>query len=291
MAVKFIAPTDTLEKFRTEFNDLSANQFGDIANLSGAISANNIVDAMNETISIATSTAGFTIADDTSSTQIIGGGDTLTVLGTANQIQSVVTPQDTLTLSFPNDVTIPNNLTALGSTHTLGTIEINGSDIRSIDSTGIVVNDALRASKLQTMNGTLTIDESGTAGIPKIASSGVGNFLIFDATPVVQSSIVFEGSSVDDFETTVTVTDPTADRTITIPDETGTLVTTGSTGVVTSTMLASGTITGGDIADDSIGESKMADDAIGQDQLKSVVNLQVLNSSGGVLKSIFGAGA
>ena len=291
MAVKFIAPTDTLEKFRTEFNDLSANQFGDIANLSGAISANTIVDAMNETISIATSTAGFTIADDTSSTQIIGGGDTLTVLGTAGQIQSVVTPQDTLTLSFPNDVTIPNNLTALGSTHTLGTIEFNGSDIRSIDSTGIVVNDALRASKLQTMNGTLTIDESGTAGIPKIASSGVGNFLIFDATPVVQSSIVFEGSSVDDFETTVTATDPTADRTITIPDETGTIVTTGSLSVVTSAMLASGTITGGDIADDSIGESKMADDAIGQDQLKSVVNLQVLNSSGGVLKSIFGAGA
>ena len=291
MAVKFIAATDTLEKFRTEFNDLSANQFGDIANLSGAISANNLVDAMNETISIATSTAGWTIADETSTTQIIGGGDTLTVLGTANQIQTVVSPQDTITFSFPNDVTIPNNLTALGSTHTLGTIEFNGSDIRSIDSTGIVVNDALRASKLQTMNGTLTIDESGTAGIPKIASSGVGNFLIFDATPVVQSSIVFEGSSVDDFETTVTVTDPTADRTITIPDETGTLVTTGSTGVVTSTMLASGTITGGDIADDSIGESKMADDAIGQDQLKSVVNLQVLNSSGGVLKSIFGAGA
>ena len=63
---------------------------------------------MNETISIATSTVGFTIADDTSSTQIIGGGDTLTVLGTANQIQSVVTPQDTLTLSFPNDVSIQN---------------------------------------------------------------------------------------------------------------------------------------------------------------------------------------
>ena len=50
MAVKFIAQTDTLEKFRTEFNDLAANQFGDIANLSGAISAKNLVDAMNETI-------------------------------------------------------------------------------------------------------------------------------------------------------------------------------------------------------------------------------------------------
>jgi len=289
MAVKFIAQTDTLEKFRTEFNDLAANQFGDIANLSGAISANNLVDAMNETISVATSTAGFTIADDTSSTQIIGGGDTLTVLGTANQIQSVVTPQDTLTLSFPNDVTIPNNLTALGSTHTLGTIEINGSDIRSIDSTGIVVNDALRASKLQTTSGTLTIDESGTAGLPKISSSRT--FLLFDATPVMQSSIIFEGASQDDNETTITVTDPTADRTITVPDVTGTIVTTGDTGSITSGMLAADAVTGGSIADDSIGEAKLADDAVGQDQLKSVVHLQILNSSGGVLKSLYGAGA
>ena len=56
-------------------------------------------------------------------------------------------------------------------------------------------------------------------------------------------------------------------------------------------MIAPGTLTGGDMADDSIGESKIADDAIGQDQLKSVVNLQVLNSSGGILKSIYGAGA
>ena len=56
-------------------------------------------------------------------------------------------------------------------------------------------------------------------------------------------------------------------------------------------MLASDAVTGGSIADDSIGEAKIADDAIGQDQLKSVVNLQVLNSSGGVLKSIYGAGA
>ena len=56
MAVRNIAVTDTLETFRTEFNDL-ANDFGDIANLSGSISATNLVDAMNETISIATSTA------------------------------------------------------------------------------------------------------------------------------------------------------------------------------------------------------------------------------------------
>ena len=37
------------------------------------------------------------------------------------------------------------------------------------------------------------------------------------------SSIVFEGSTADTYETTLTVTDPTADRTITLPDLTGTV--------------------------------------------------------------------
>jgi hypothetical protein len=37
MAVKNIAVTDTLETFRTEFNDLAANDFGDIANLSSGL--------------------------------------------------------------------------------------------------------------------------------------------------------------------------------------------------------------------------------------------------------------
>lgn len=37
------------------------------------------------------------------------------------------------------------------------------------------------------------------------------------------SSIVFEGSTADAFETTLTVTDPTADRTITLPDVSGTV--------------------------------------------------------------------
>ena len=56
-------------------------------------------------------------------------------------------------------------------------------------------------------------------------------------------------------------------------------------------MILNGTISTDDIDDDQISEAKIANDAVGQDQLKSVVNLQVLNSSGGVLKSIYGAGA
>ena len=296
MAIRSIAQTDTLETFRTEFNALARDDFGDIASLSGAISATNIVDAMNETISIATSTAGFTIADDTSTTQIVGGGDTLTVLGTANQIQTVVSATDTLTLSFPSDVTISNNLTitnnvtASGSTHTLGTIEISGNTLRSTDSTRININDTFRANTFESQTGLLSIDES--SGFGRISTSRSDNIKIFDGIPAFQqSSVIFEGATADAFETTLTVTDPTADRTITFPDITGTVVTTGDTGSVTSTMIANGTISTDDIADDQISEAKMADDAIGQDQLKTVVNLQILNSSGGVLKSIYGAGA
>ena len=296
MAVRNIAVTDTLETFRTEFNALAANDFGDIAGLSGSISATNLVDAMNETISIATSTAGFTIADDTSTTQIVGGGDTLTVLGTANQIQTVVSATDKLTLSFPNDITIPNdltvtnNVTASGSTHTLGTIEISGNTLRSTDSTRINVNDTFRANTFETQTGLLSIDE--TSGFGRISTSRSDNIIIFNGVPAFQqSSVIFEGATPDANETTLTVTDPTADRTITFPDVTGTVVTTGDTGSVTSAMILNGTISTDDIDDDQISEAKIADDAVGQDQLKSVVNLQVLNSSGGVLKSIYGAGA
>lgn len=60
-------------------------------------------------------------------------------------------------------------------------------------------------------------------------------------------SLVFEGSTDDGFETTVAVVDPTADRTITLPNVTGTVVTTGDTGTVTSTMILDGTIVNADI--------------------------------------------
>ena len=41
--------------------------------------------------------------------------------------------------------------------------------------------------------------------------------------PQVTTSIVFEGATANAFETTLTVTDPTADRTITLPNTSGTV--------------------------------------------------------------------
>ena len=314
MAVRNIAVTDTLETFRTEFNALAANDMGDIANLSGSISSTNLVDAMNETISIATSTAGFTIEDSTSTTQLIGGGDTFRILGTSNEIEAVVSATDTLTIGLPSVVSITTSVTSptlstgnmsltngsitdtsgaisfgdenltttgtlnagaitgtsitgSGATHTLGTIEISGNTIRSTDSTTMIIND------------NLTVNNSLAAGVTTINPTGANNitsstgFTLFGSSIVLDTAktLIFEGATANDFETSLTVTDPTADRTITLPNETGTVITSGSTDAVTEAM--------------------MANDAIGSNELKTVVSLIIYNSSGTPLKTIFGAGA
>ena len=46
---------------------------------------------------------------------------------------------------------------------------------------------------------------------------------VISGLAVSDSSIVFEGATADDYETTLTITDPTADRTITFPNATGTV--------------------------------------------------------------------
>tara|TARA_B100001142_G_scaffold320823_1_gene366518 strand:- start:918 stop:1670 length:753 start_codon:yes stop_codon:yes gene_type:complete len=228
MAFKTISETDTLETFRTTFNDLSQLDFGDIANLNASISATNLVDAMNETISIATSSSGFTIADDTSTAQLVGGGDTLTVLGTANQIQSVVSVPDTITFSFPNTVEIPNILNVLGVT-TLGTIEINGNQISSTNSGTVEINDTLKA-------GVTTINPTGSNNVE--SSNG---FTVFGSSIFMglDKNIFFEGTTDNAFDTKLTAIDPTAIRAISLPDADGTVALTNTTAYATGSIFAS----------------------------------------------------
>ena len=71
------------------------------------------------------------------------------------------------------------------------------------------------SGSLTTVQGTLSVSELATfaAGI-KIDGSN----------PV----ITFEGSTADAYETVINITDPTADRTITLPDATGTMALTST---------------------------------------------------------------
>ena len=75
----------------------------------------------------------------------------------------------------------------------------------------------------------------------------VDDYVRRDGSQTINTSLVFEGSTNDANETTLSITDPTVDRTITLPDITGTVVTTGDTGTVTSAMINDGTIINADI--------------------------------------------
>jgi len=55
-------------------------------------------------------------------------------------------------------------------------------------------------------------------------------------------SISFEGSTANTFETTIAVVDPTADRTITLPNETGTVIVSGNASIVNADINASAAI-------------------------------------------------
>jgi hypothetical protein len=72
-------------------------------------------------------------------------------------------------------------------------------------------------------------------------------------------SLVFEGSTVDAYETTLTVADPTtSDKTITLPNVTGTVITSGDTNTVTSTMVDASLVNANLAATAAIAFSKLA---------------------------------
>ena len=111
---------------------------------------------------------------------------------------------------------IKNGLVVEGSTAT-----VNGKNVVTagvVDAKGDLIvgsaDDAVSRLGVGTNGHVLTADSSETLGIKWAAPAAVG---VFD------TQITFEGSTANDFETTLTVVDPTADRTITLPDATGTV--------------------------------------------------------------------
>jgi hypothetical protein len=137
------------------------------------------------------------------------------------------------------DFRIKAGLVVEGSTAT-----VNGHDILTeslVDAKGDLLVGSADNTVAKLTAGTngyvLTANSGATNGIEWAAPAAVG---VFD------SSISFEGSSADDHETTLQVTNPTADRTITLPDATGQVVLRDSTDTLSnkSISLTSNTVTG-----------------------------------------------
>jgi hypothetical protein len=147
---------------------------------------------------------------------------------------------------------IKNGLIVDGATATVNTHDVITKEIFDVKGDLIVGTGSNTGTRLAAgTNGyVLTADSAETNGLKWAAAPAVGAF---------ETSIVFEGTTANDFETTLQITDPTADRTITFPDLSGTVITTGDSGTVTSAMIENGTIVNADIsASAEIAQSKIS---------------------------------
>lgn len=81
--------------------------------------------------------------------------------------------------------------------------------------------------------------------LPAAGGTVTGELLIGSA-----GTLVFEGSTSDGNETTLAVADPTADRTITLPNQTGTVLVSGNASIVNADVNASAAIAGTKISPD-----------------------------------------
>jgi hypothetical protein len=85
------------------------------------------------------------------------------------------------------------------------------------------------------------------------------------------TSIVFEGTTADSYETTLTVVDPTADRTITLPNVSGNVVIDTATQTLTNKTLTSPTISGSPVITGLSSAGMSASSAAPKDYVDSIL--------------------
>ena len=104
-------------------------------------------------------------------------------------------------------------------------IGISGTTLSSTDSSLITIAEGLTVTGTTTIQGDLNVTGTTTT--------------INSSTIEVTNSFTFEGSTADDYETVLGVIDPTADRTINLPNASGTIVLQDTTDTLTNKTLTS----------------------------------------------------
>ena len=167
-----------------------------------------------------------------------------------------------MTVGADNDLSITVDGTGINVANTVQNTDITFKvNDGGVTSTVMTIDGSESRVGIGVTSPTTKLDVSGTVNATAFTGPITGAVTTSGINITTSGTIIFEGSTDDAFETTLTVTNPTADRTITIPNVTGTLVTTGDSGTVTAAMMATPT------------------------------QLQILSSAGAVLKTINGAGA
>jgi len=206
MADRVVAATNTLNYFRHEFNATAR----DVGSIQSVLDASGIIASATD-ICEAIPLLNTDLTAITTDAHVFTG-DIIFEGATDDAYETTLTVTDP---TADRTITLPN------LTGTVGTV--TGTETWS--------NKTLTSPTIDggTFSGTFT----GTMDITGTVLSGA-------------SPLVFEGATADDYETTLAVTDPTADRTVTMPNATDTIIGRATTDTLTNKTvdLASNTFTG-----------------------------------------------
>jgi hypothetical protein len=196
----------------------------------------------------------FVVAGDSGDNQTISNGNTLTISG-GTELGSVGSATDTITINH-SDVSRTNTTgSALtpdfgGNVDVITGVTSNArGHITGVETTNITIpqNDSVDVTSTNTNATYYPTFVTGTGDVAINIDSNASNKLSYNPSTqtltvknltvqgdqtisnetiqIVEDNIIrFEGTTANDFETDLTVVDPTADRTITLPDESGTVV-------------------------------------------------------------------
>ena len=124
----------------------------------------------------------------------------------ANQVGTVTGVTVTAPLGVTNGTTTPALTISTGTTSAVGVLQLTD---------GVASSSTTTAA---TPNGVKTAYDLAALAMPKAGGIFSGQVMIGNT-----GSLVFEGPTDDAFETTLSLADPTADRTITLPNSSGTV--------------------------------------------------------------------
>ena len=229
--------------------------------------ANSAVTIGGTSVSLGTTQGTFTGLTSLTSTTLIG---TTLVSGAVDAANSISISSGNITFEGSSADANETILTAANATGGDKTLTLPNETGTILSTASSIANSNLANSSLTIGSTSVSLGGTATtiAGLSSLTSTTlVGTTLISgsadaaNSIKLVSGTLVFEGSTANDFETTIAVTDPTADRTITFPDAAGTVVLLGSLSVAGGSGLTynSGT---GQFGTSSIPNSQLANSTV-----------------------------
>jgi len=222
--IVFEGATDDAHETTLVVTDPTADRTITLPNLTGTVSLLDATETLeNKTLTTPTLTSAV-LNTAISGTAFLDednmASDSATKLASQQSIKAYV---DSTVTAEDLDITSDSGTIAIDlDSETLTIAGGTGIDTTGSGNTITVAID----DTVATLTGSQTLTNK-TLTSPTINTPTITN-LTATALNLTDSSIVFEGATADAHETTLTVVDPTADRTITLPNETGTLITSAS---------------------------------------------------------------